>query len=171
MTPTEFRENARGLKITYGIAESPLGKMLVASTGVGRLRGHLWQSGERARRRSAGPLCPGGDHPRRRRVGRDSAPGARADERASAGGGAASRCAGDGLPAPGVDGATGDSARRDAQLCPGRSRDRSANRGAGGRSCLRFESGCGGDSLPPRGRERREADRLPLGRRAEAEAA
>jgi AraC family transcriptional regulator, regulatory protein of adaptative response / methylated-DNA-[protein]-cysteine methyltransferase len=35
MTPTEFRKNARGLKITYGIAESPLEKMLVAVTDVG----------------------------------------------------------------------------------------------------------------------------------------
>lgn len=35
MTPTEFRKNAVGLKITYGIAESPLGKMLVATTGAG----------------------------------------------------------------------------------------------------------------------------------------
>jgi AraC family transcriptional regulator, regulatory protein of adaptative response / methylated-DNA-[protein]-cysteine methyltransferase len=35
MTPTEFRKNARGLKITYGIAESPLGKMLVAATAAG----------------------------------------------------------------------------------------------------------------------------------------
>jgi AraC family transcriptional regulator, regulatory protein of adaptative response / methylated-DNA-[protein]-cysteine methyltransferase len=35
MTPTEFRKNAQGLKITYGIAESPLGKVLVAATGTG----------------------------------------------------------------------------------------------------------------------------------------
>lgn len=35
MTPTEFRKRARGLKITYGIAESPLGKVLVAVTDVG----------------------------------------------------------------------------------------------------------------------------------------
>ncbi len=35
MTPTEFRKNARGLRISYGIAESPLGKVLVAVTGAG----------------------------------------------------------------------------------------------------------------------------------------
>jgi AraC family transcriptional regulator of adaptative response/methylated-DNA-[protein]-cysteine methyltransferase len=35
MTPTEFRKNARGLKITYGIAESPLEKVLVAVTRAG----------------------------------------------------------------------------------------------------------------------------------------
>src|SRR5271170_1367988 len=35
MTPTEFRKNGRGLRITYGIAESPLGKVLVAVTGAG----------------------------------------------------------------------------------------------------------------------------------------
>jgi AraC family transcriptional regulator, regulatory protein of adaptative response / methylated-DNA-[protein]-cysteine methyltransferase len=35
MTPTEFRKNARGVKISFGIAESPLGKVLVAVTGAG----------------------------------------------------------------------------------------------------------------------------------------
>ena len=35
MTPKEFQKNARGLTITYGIAESPLGKVLVAVTGAG----------------------------------------------------------------------------------------------------------------------------------------
>jgi AraC family transcriptional regulator of adaptative response/methylated-DNA-[protein]-cysteine methyltransferase len=35
MTPTEFRKNARGVKISYGIAESPLGKVLVAATAAG----------------------------------------------------------------------------------------------------------------------------------------
>ncbi len=35
MTPTEFRKNARGVKISFGIAESPLGKVLVAVTAAG----------------------------------------------------------------------------------------------------------------------------------------
>jgi AraC family transcriptional regulator of adaptative response/methylated-DNA-[protein]-cysteine methyltransferase len=35
MTPTEYRKNARGVKISFGIAESPLGKVLVAVTGAG----------------------------------------------------------------------------------------------------------------------------------------
>lgn len=35
MTPTEFRKNAQGVKISYGIADSPLGKVLVAVTGAG----------------------------------------------------------------------------------------------------------------------------------------
>jgi AraC family transcriptional regulator of adaptative response/methylated-DNA-[protein]-cysteine methyltransferase len=35
MTPTEYRRSASGLSIRYGIAESPLGKMLVASTATG----------------------------------------------------------------------------------------------------------------------------------------
>src|SRR5271154_130275 len=35
MTPTEYRKSAKGLRITYGIAESPLGKMLVAQTRSG----------------------------------------------------------------------------------------------------------------------------------------
>jgi AraC family transcriptional regulator of adaptative response/methylated-DNA-[protein]-cysteine methyltransferase len=35
MTPTEFRKNARGVKISFGIAESPLGKVLVAVTRAG----------------------------------------------------------------------------------------------------------------------------------------
>ena len=35
MTPTEFRKNAQGLRISYGIAESALGKVLVAQTQAG----------------------------------------------------------------------------------------------------------------------------------------
>ncbi len=35
MSPTEFRKNAQGVKISYGIADSPLGKVLVAMTGAG----------------------------------------------------------------------------------------------------------------------------------------
>jgi len=35
MTPTEYRKSARGLRIAYGIAESSLGKMLVAATDAG----------------------------------------------------------------------------------------------------------------------------------------
>jgi AraC family transcriptional regulator of adaptative response/methylated-DNA-[protein]-cysteine methyltransferase len=35
MTPSEYRKSAQGLKIAYGIAESPLGKILVASTASG----------------------------------------------------------------------------------------------------------------------------------------
>jgi AraC family transcriptional regulator of adaptative response/methylated-DNA-[protein]-cysteine methyltransferase len=35
MTPTEYRRSAQGLKIAYGIAESPLGKILVATTASG----------------------------------------------------------------------------------------------------------------------------------------
>jgi len=35
MTPTEFQKNAHGVRISYGIAESPLGKVLVAVTGAG----------------------------------------------------------------------------------------------------------------------------------------
>jgi AraC family transcriptional regulator of adaptative response/methylated-DNA-[protein]-cysteine methyltransferase len=35
MTPTEYRGSAKGLTIRYGIAESPLGKMLVAATPTG----------------------------------------------------------------------------------------------------------------------------------------
>lgn len=35
MTPGAYRNNAKGIRIAYGIAESPLGKMLVAATSVG----------------------------------------------------------------------------------------------------------------------------------------
>jgi AraC family transcriptional regulator of adaptative response/methylated-DNA-[protein]-cysteine methyltransferase len=35
MTPTEYRRNAQGLRIRFGIAESPLGKVLVAATETG----------------------------------------------------------------------------------------------------------------------------------------
>lgn len=35
MTPTEYRKGGQGLSIAYGIAESPLGKMLVATTEAG----------------------------------------------------------------------------------------------------------------------------------------
>jgi AraC family transcriptional regulator of adaptative response/methylated-DNA-[protein]-cysteine methyltransferase len=35
MTPTEYRSGAKGLKIAYAIAESPLGKLLVAATPAG----------------------------------------------------------------------------------------------------------------------------------------
>lgn len=35
MTPTEYRRSGKGLKIAYGIAESPLGKLLVATTPLG----------------------------------------------------------------------------------------------------------------------------------------
>jgi AraC family transcriptional regulator of adaptative response/methylated-DNA-[protein]-cysteine methyltransferase len=35
MTPTEFRKQGPGVGIRYGIAESPLGKVLVAATGEG----------------------------------------------------------------------------------------------------------------------------------------
>lgn len=35
MTPSAYRKGAAGMKIGYGIAESPLGKLLVATTGSG----------------------------------------------------------------------------------------------------------------------------------------
>jgi AraC family transcriptional regulator of adaptative response/methylated-DNA-[protein]-cysteine methyltransferase len=35
MTPTEYRKSAKGVPITFGIGESPLGKMLVAATDTG----------------------------------------------------------------------------------------------------------------------------------------
>ena len=35
MTPTQYRRSAAGLRISYGIAESPLGKLLVATTESG----------------------------------------------------------------------------------------------------------------------------------------
>ena len=163
MTPTEFRKNARGVKISFGIAESPLGKVLVAVTGAGvcavafgdleseledDLRGRFALAEIRRDDTGLGETL--------RRVGR-------ATERASTGSGVAARHPGDGLSAPCVDGAAGDSARRDPQLRPGRLPDRAADRGAGGGAGLRFESGGGGHSLPSRGGQRWEADRLPLG--------
>ncbi len=35
MTPTQYRQRAKGLRIRYGVAESPLGKLLVAVTDSG----------------------------------------------------------------------------------------------------------------------------------------
>src|SRR5205814_2272645 len=78
---------------------------------------------------------------------------------------------GEGVAAEGLGGVAEDAIRADAGLQAGGGGDRRAEGGPGGGPGVRDQPGVGGDPVPPGRRVRRQADRLPLGRRPQEAAA
>jgi AraC family transcriptional regulator of adaptative response/methylated-DNA-[protein]-cysteine methyltransferase len=171
MSPTAMKAGGAGETIRYAVTESPLGRVLVATTERGlcavlfadsdaeaaaELRERFPQAVLRRDDKGLGeavsfvlsrlrenPTCRFSSLPRAR----------------------------DGLPAAGVAGAAGDSARRDADVCGDRGGRGVAAGGARRRHGMRGQSaGCRG-AVPSRGGGRRQAYGLSLGDRAQAAAA
>ena len=167
MAPGDYRRGGMRQTIRFAVAECTLGSILVASTDRGVLRA----AGRRCRGPGPGPaaaLSAGRTGGRRCRIRAHRGPGRGPGRAAAPGPGTAAGCAGHGLPAARMAGAVRHSRRPDAELfgtgpapghahgCPGRGQRR------------RGQPHCRGRALPPRGAQRRQHLRLPLGRGAQA---
>ena len=166
MTPAELRGGAKDVKIRFTIAASPLGKMLIAvseaglcAVAFGSLESELEDAscgalssfpGSAGTSRGLGSaikqvLAHMSEHP----VALDLP----LDLRATA------------IPGSRLAGAPADSARRDAQLRANRPRNWTADSGARRGPGLRHKHRCCRHTMPSRGRQRRQAHRIPLGNR------
>ena len=170
MSPTRFRERGLNETIRFATAPCELGLLLVAATERGicsvmlgdradTLEKLLRQQFRAARilpdttgmaEQVKAVLAAMTDHP--------------------AAGDIPSGCARNRVPGAGMAGAAGDSPRGNAELCTTGRGYRAADRGAGGGPGLRYEPGRDRGSLPPRDRQRRFADWIPVGRGAKEEA-
>ena len=170
MTPTEYRRGGKDVEIRYAIADSPLGKMLVAATKTAsalwpldRWRANwktIFRRGSRNRREYA-----------MSRTWDDGEAGVGADDGASCCTGAPARCARDRFPTACMGGAATHSPRRDAHLFADCTGDRPTDCCSRGSPRLRDEPCSGGGSMPSRDRQRRQINWVSVGRRTKEEAA
>ena len=89
MTPTEYRRGGKDVAIRYTIADSPLGKMLVATTEHGSVPGSFRIARKRVGRRTGLTLPRIREEPRRSQSWLDGETDPGADDRASSSSGAA----------------------------------------------------------------------------------
>ena len=170
MTPRAYRAGGRGERIRFTTLTTRLGVMLVAATDRGLCRVALGDDPRRARAAAPGRVS------RRRRAPGPRGPGsrgvcaARGCRRPAHRQRAGARRARDGVSAPGLARAAGDSCRRDADLRRDRPTDWAPTVGPGRRKSLRHQSGRARRALPPRRAVGRRNRRVPLGERKKEEA-
>ena len=173
MTPRVMREGGAGLLIRYCTAGSPLGRMLVATTEIWEsVRLRLARDDKELVAGTAGAVFEGstGGRPREILDGLAEAVAFVTSQLGGApvGGYVPDGCEGDGFSTAGLEGAAGDSARRDAKLFGGGAAVGCAYGFAGGCGSVWGKSDCDCGAVSSSGGQGWSVDWISVGRGEEA---
>ena len=163
MTPATYQKGGKGMKIEYTIAQSPLGKVLVAATERGVSAVYLGDAQNKlvAELRDEYPraeISPATDGSAA--MGPRNCPAHRWQARSS---GSSARLASHGISAARVAGTAAHSARKDAHVLASGPRARTSKGRSGGGPGLRHQSRFDRGAMPPRNSRRWQPGRLSLG--------
>ena len=166
MTPDKYRRGAIAAPIRYTVADSPLGRMLIAATDKGICAIQFADSDDELEARTPPrvPLCRSA--PGRRWLADLETESASPDQRPTPEHISSTRYSGHGFSTSRLDLSAIHSGGCDSFLRASRTGHRTANCHSRGSSCLRHQPGGGGDSVPPRRAHGWRNGRLPLGVRS-----
>ena len=167
MTPATYRKGAPGVEIDFTIAESPLGRLLLAATARGVCRVMIGDNDTELERDLRQEYPHADRSAQRSHPQRAGAHAARALARPIAPRRSAARRQGHSLSMARLAAAAGDSLRRDAHVSRGCGGDRQAVGDASGRPRVCHQPSRAPHSLSSRHSHRRLDGRLPLGNTAQ----